>query len=84
MWYDAYERKVKQIKLAAVYYTEYKWSMKTVAENICVSETTVRRYLNKYLKHIDYELYVKAQKRKLHNKNINMFERDEKGRFRRE
>lgn len=52
------------ICIAARYYVEYKWSMKKIAENMCVGETTIRRWLNQYLKHIDDELYVQVQRRK--------------------
>ena len=52
------------ICIAARYYIEYKWSMKRIAENMCIGETTVRRWLNQYLKHIDEELYIQVQRRK--------------------
>ena len=60
---DDLEKKA-DICTAAKYYVEYKWSMKKVAANMRIGETTVRRWLNQYLKHIDDELYVQVQIRK--------------------
>lgn len=64
MWIDDLERRKANVRTAARYYVEYKWSMRKIAENMCIGETTVRRYLNQYLKHIDDELYVQVQRRK--------------------
>ena len=84
MWYDAYERKIAQLRTAAIYYIEYKWSMKVVAENIGVGESTIRRWFNHDLKYIDYALYIRVQKKKAHNIKVNRVERDSKGRFSKE
>lgn len=84
MWIDVYEQNAEKIRTAATYYVEYKWSMKVVAENIGVGESTIRRWFKHNLKHIDDELYVRVQKRKQHNIYVNRYERDGKGRFKSE
>lgn len=71
----------ERVTQAAIYYTEYKWTMREVAENICIGETTVRRWLNVYLKKIDRELYQSVQRRKQHIVSDNQRYRDDNGRF---
>ena len=71
----------ERVAQAAIYYTEYKWTMREVAENMCIGETTVRRWLNVYLKKIDQELYQSVQRRKQRIVSDNQRYREENGRF---
>ena len=66
---------------AATYYVEYKWTMLQVAENMCIGETTVRTWLNKYLRKIDYELWQSVQRKKQRVISDNQRCREESGRF---
>ena len=69
------------VKQAGIYYTDYRYSMRDVADNLCISETTVRRYLNVYLKTIDYEMWQTVQRIKRENVEHNKTHIDIKGRF---
>ena len=71
----------ERVKQAGIYYTDYRYSMHDVADNLCISETTVRRYLNVYLKTIDYEMWQTVQRIKRENVERNKTHRDIKGRF---
>lgn len=71
----------EKIIQASIYYVEYRWSMREVAENMCIGETTVRRWLNVILKKIDFELYQSVQRRKQHVISNNQRYREENGRF---
>ena len=71
----------EKIIQAGIYYTEYRWSMREVAENMCIGETTVRRWLNVFLKKIDFELYQSVQRRKQYCISDNQRCREDNGRF---
>lgn len=71
------------VKQAGIYYTDYRYSMRDVADNLCISETSARRYLNVYLKIIDYEMWQTAQRIKRENieRSRAHIHRDSNGRF---
>lgn len=81
MWIDYFDRKKADVCTAGRYYIDYHCSMKDVADNMCISESTARRYLNVYLKHIDYEMWQTVQRIKRENVERNKTHRDISGRF---
>lgn len=66
---------------AAIYYTEYKWTMREVAENMRVGETTVRRWFHTKLRKIDAELYESVRRRIIRVISDNQMYRETNGRF---
>ena len=44
----------------AEYCIEYKWSVRKIAENMCLSKSAVHKYLTEDLKYIDDEKWVQC------------------------
>lgn len=61
--YEKYLIRKEQCAMAFVYYTEYHMSYRQVAQNLCVSFSTVKNLLEE-LQYFDDEKYVLYQKEK--------------------
>lgn len=57
--YDSIRR--NKILYCANYIIEYDMTIREVAQEMCISRTSVYRYVTDYLKHIDDDLYIQVK-----------------------